>query len=262
MRFRLVQGPQEHRGHTGRFFRACYQIRGQGTYVNLYTVKRAVFSIWIMLTLRKETEHNEIDLPADKRPIVKLLIQYLYEAEYDPILPTFTASTNTGNSSSPQTAPHTCSNNSNHYHCNSYSQHRWVCPHHYCGSQCKYTCTDFVCDQCITVKGDANQLLIHAQMYEMADKYDVIGLKTLSKEKFRLACIKFWDHPGFTRAAYHAYTTTPDNDTGLRSIIRETLSDHMVLLRKPMVKNLMTKFNGLSFDLLMAKAEQAGWCNK
>jgi hypothetical protein len=132
---------------------------------------------------------------------VRLLIQYLYEADYDPVLSIFTASTNTGN---PQTASHTCSDNPNGYHCKSYNHHRCVCPHHYCGKQCNYGCKGFVCDRCITVEGGADQLVIHAQMYEMADKYDVVGLKALSREKFRWACMKFWGDPEFAEAAVHA----------------------------------------------------------
>jgi hypothetical protein len=31
-------------------------------------------------------------------------------------------------------------------------------------------------------------------MYELADKYDVIGLKELSKEKFDGACQHFWNN--------------------------------------------------------------------
>jgi hypothetical protein len=114
----------------------------------------------------------------------------------------------------------------------------------------------------MVVEGDASQLLLHAQMYEIADKYDVIGLKALSTEKFQWACMRFWDHPEFTQAAYHAYTTTPDDDKGLRSIVCKTLSNHMRLLLKPEVEGLMVEFNGLSFDLLIAKAKQAGWCDK
>jgi hypothetical protein len=112
------------------------------------------------------------------------------------------------------------------------------------------------------VEGDASQLLIHAQMYEMADKYDVVGLKALSEEKFKWACVQFWDHPEFAQAAYHAYTTTPDEDKGLRSVICKILSDHMSLLLKPEIESLMNEFNGLAFDLLLAKAKEAGWCDE
>jgi hypothetical protein len=99
-------------------------------------------------------------------------------------------------------------------------------------------------------------------MYEMADKYDVAGLKALSREKFRWACMKFWDDPEFAEAAVHACITTPDDDKGLRNIICKVLSDHMTLLLKPEIEELLIQFNGLAFDLLMAKAQQAGWCDK
>jgi hypothetical protein len=36
----------------------------------------------------------------------------------------------------------------------------------------------------------------------------------------------------------------------------------MGLLLNPEVEGLMVEFNGLAFDLLMAKAKQAGWCDK
>jgi hypothetical protein len=222
----------------------------------------AVIGNCMTLTLGKEAKEGKLDLSADEPAIVKSLIQYMYEADYDPIFSTFSNVINTGNSDSPQTAAHTCSKNPNDYLCNRFSQYRRVCPHHYCGKQCNYTCVDFICDQCITVEGDASQLLIHVKMYEMADKYDVIGLKALSREKFHWACIKFWDRAEFAEAAYHAYTSTPDDDKGLRSIICTVLSNHMSLLLKAEVKGLVTEFNGLAFNLLMAKAEQAGWCNR
>lgn len=222
---------------------------------------KATLATWMILTFRKEDLEGEVDLSADDAAIIKLLVQYLYEADYDPILSTSTASTNTGNKNSPQTASHTCPKDAGQDDWNS-QECSWICPHHYCGRQCNYTCVDFICDQCIPVEGDASQLLIHAQMYEIADKYEVIGLKALSMEKFRWACTRFWDHAEFTQAAYHAYTTTPDDDKGLRSVVCRTLSNHMSLLLKPEVEGLMVEFNGLSFDLLMAKAKQAGWCNK
>jgi hypothetical protein len=96
----------------------------------------------------------------------------------------------------------------------------------------------------------------------MTDMYDVIGLKALSREKFHWTGMKFWDRAEFTEAAYHAYTSTPDDNRGLRSIICTVFSNHMSLLRKAEVAGLVAEFNGLAFDLLMAKAEQTGWFNK
>lgn len=96
-------------------------------------------------------------------------------------------------------------------------------------------------------------------MYEIADKYGVVGLKDLTAEKFRRACQKFWDDATFAIAAHHAFSTTPDHDEGLRDIVSKTISDHMSeLLKKPDIEALLTEFNGLAFGLLKAKTE-AGW---
>jgi hypothetical protein len=55
-------------------------------------------------------------------------------------------------------------------------------------------------------------MMLHSQMYEVADKYDVPGLKELAKKKFSLACAVFWDSGEFAVAAEHAYTTTMEDD--------------------------------------------------
>jgi hypothetical protein len=96
-------------------------------------------------------------------------------------------------------------------------------------------------------------------MYEIGDKYHVSGLKDLVKHKFELACAMYWDDPKFAEAANYAFSTTPDEDKGLRTIVCKTLSDHMSLLKKPEVEALMTEFNGLSFGLLLEKAKENGW---
>ena len=76
------------------------------------------------------------------------------------------------------------------------------------------------------------------------------------------ACLKFWDEPEFAQAAYHAYTTTPDHDKGLRNIVSSTLSNHMSLLLEEEVVGLMVELNGLAFDILLAKVKEAGCCDK
>jgi hypothetical protein len=39
------------------------------------------------MTEYQESDEGKVDLPEDERSIVKLLVQYLYEGEYDPKLP-------------------------------------------------------------------------------------------------------------------------------------------------------------------------------
>jgi hypothetical protein len=96
-------------------------------------------------------------------------------------------------------------------------------------------------------------------MYEIGDKYDVVGLKDLAKEKFDRACRKFWDDDHFPIAANHAFSTTPEDDKGLRDIVCKTISDHVTLIQKPEVEALMMEFNGLAFGLFKAKALEQKW---
>lgn len=72
--------------------------------------------------------------------------------------------------------------------------------------------------------------MVHAKMYEIADNYDVAGLKNLCIEKNKRACFKSWDDPKFTESAHHVYCTTPSRDKGLRKIVTKTSSSHMSLL--------------------------------
>ncbi|KAI4915020.1 hypothetical protein J4E90_005057 [Alternaria incomplexa] len=161
----------------------------------------------------KETEQGSVDLPEDEPAIVKLMMQYIYEGEYDPALP----DNELGDSTK--------------------------VPAHFP----------------IPVGPLPAQLMVHAKLYEIADKYDVLGLKELVIEKFKRACHSFWNDPSFAAAAHHVFSTTPEHDKGLRDIVLKTIAEHMAeLVKKPEVEALLTEFNGLAFGLLKMKTE-AGW---
>ncbi|OAL00979.1 hypothetical protein IQ06DRAFT_304687 [Phaeosphaeriaceae sp. SRC1lsM3a] len=207
----------------------------------------------------KEHEEGRIDLPDDEPSIIKLMIDYIYEAEYEPHLPRDI----TKLAASDDRPKHSCK--TGHMTCPNYGTSRLVCSHHTCGISCAFTCKDFVCDSCypppIIIPGPSGQLLVHAKLYEIGDKYQISGLKELSKFKFELACAKFWDDQVFAEAANHAFATTPEDDKGLRRIVCKTISEHMGLLKKKDVAALMTEYNDLAFGLLMEKAEKCGWLN-
>jgi hypothetical protein len=231
----------------------------------------------------KESQDGTIDLP-DEPAVIKLLMQYLYEGEYDPLLPDIESLGTIGKAAAkvrPAKAldgknynygfPHTCDS---HGHCYS----NYVCPHHVCrpfsqgiflgnGSRgCDFRCKAFNCNICNplappvpSLNGTSDQLLTHAKMYEIADKYDVVGLKDLVKEKFGRSCQHFWDEPTFASAAHYAFLTTPDHDEGLRDIISRTITDHIkVLVKKPEIKVLLKEFNDLAYGLLKMTTD-AGW---
>jgi hypothetical protein len=151
--------------------------------------------------------------------------------------------------------PHNCNL------CRSNVQARFVCSHHACGNDCNYRCGSFICDECTRPRppapsSDSDQLLIHAKMYEIADKYDVVGLKDLVQEKFKRACGKFWNDDNFPIAANHAFSTTLAEDKGLRDIVSATISDHRDLLQKPEIQALMTEFNGLALGILLKMVDE------
>ena len=81
----------------------------------------------------------------------------------------------------------------------------------------------------------ATHLLTHAQMYHIADKYFVDGLKDLAKEKFRRSCAHFWNDADFADVITYACESTPDTDMGLRDIIVESIITHPEVLKKPSV---------------------------
>ncbi|KAL6167145.1 hypothetical protein ACJQWK_06591 [Exserohilum turcicum] len=156
----------------------------------------------------RESNNSTIDLPKDEPAIIKLLIQYLYEGEYDHSLP------------------------------------------NECHSHIKETAR---------FHDPAEQLVTHTKMYEIADKYNVVGLKDLVIEKFSRACEQFWYDTYFAIAAHRAYSTTPDNDRGLRDIVCKTIAQNMgALIKKPSVEALLTEFKGLARDLLKLKIDE-GW---
>jgi hypothetical protein len=228
----------------------------------------------------KEATESKIDLPDDEPAIVKLLVEYLYEGEYEPRLndsPTSEITTETDmsrlvivktdlhnttyNRDYTYKFPHSCRHDP---WSGSLCGVNCICPHHVCNEACRCTCNDFVCTKCTRpiINGPADQLLTHAKMYEIADKYDVVDLKELAQTKFEVACAAYWNDDLFAVAAHHAFSTTMAHDKGLRDIVSGTICDHMELIHKPAIETLMTEFNGLSFGILKKKADEHGWGKK
>ncbi|ENH99091.1 hypothetical protein COCC4DRAFT_181912 [Bipolaris maydis ATCC 48331] len=220
----------------------------------------------------QETESGILDLPEDEPETVKLLIQYLYERGYEPQLPLTDASFSMvaistpvehGKSSSKKldyhlVFPHTC------YNEHDYCHNSRLCPHHYCGQNCDYTCRGFACPICDTpaLTGSSSQLLIYSKIYQMANKYEVVGLKELTKEKFNKSCSHFWNTSDFHIAANYTFSTTPEGDGGLRDLINQSIAKHMELAQGAAIRKLLTQFNGLALGILNAKSEELGWNTK
>jgi len=207
----------------------------------------------------QEAAEGKVDLPEDDPHAVKLLVQYFYECEYSPelneLIRTFESAKMPIADRKPgyhYRFPHTCAPGCP-------PPRHAVCHHHSCVSEtCKDTCVNFICKQCINTQlseGDAAQLLLHAMMYEVADKYDIPGLSVLAKEKFARSCEAFWNTEGFVTAAEHALTTTPDSDTGLRQLLCQTIVAHIELINKPGIATLLSNHTGFAHGVLRRLAE-------
>ena len=199
-----------------------------------------------------------IHLPEDDPHALGLLVQFFYESEYEPELPKLSRSGLTVTAPMQRQyhyiCPHTCAPGCPKDH--------EVCQHHTCGSNsCKDMCFVFICKECIKLpppEGDASQLLLHATMYEIADKYDVTGLRYLVQEKFSRSCEAFWKTKEFAMAAEHALTTTPDSDIGLRQVLYQTMTTHIELLNEPAIITLLHKYPGSAYGVLRCQAEKFG----
>jgi hypothetical protein len=93
-------------------------------------------------------------------------------------------------------------------------------------------------------------------MYEIADKYDIAGLKLLSRAKFDRLCPWSWNHELFPPALSHALSSTPDEDQGLREILCQVIADHPVLLDNPAVEKPMSEHGAFAFQVLKRQATE------
>lgn len=96
-------------------------------------------------------------------------------------------------------------------------------------------------------------------MYELADKYNIVGLKELSKGKFEIGCSAFWDTDTFPVAAQYAFSTTVEEDKGLRDIVIFTIATRPQLIKKPEIQVLLKEFGSLSLGVLLKKASDHRW---
>jgi hypothetical protein len=100
-------------------------------------------------------------------------------------------------------------------------------------------------------------LATHARMYALADKYQISGLKALAQRKFQKAALQHWNSEEFAPALRIVYTSTLEEDRGLRDVVISTISRDR-LLEKPDVRTTVKDLPELAFGLLMYIWTQAG----
>ncbi|KAF2732370.1 hypothetical protein EJ04DRAFT_337916 [Polyplosphaeria fusca] len=93
------------------------------------------------------------------------------------------------------------------------------------------------------------QILIHAKVYAIADKYGIPGLKALARKKFAQQTELHWTSAEFADACQEAYETTVDSDRGLRDVVIQTFRANPSLSLRKDVELAVRETPGLAFEL-------------
>ncbi|KAF5667147.1 n-carbamoyl-l-amino acid hydrolase [Fusarium heterosporum] len=75
-----------------------------------------------------------------------------------------------------------------------------------------------------TNESNESAMVFDAQVYQIADKYDISALKDHAKAKFETKIKTGWYTDDFPTVVETVYTTTPLEDRGLRDLVVETAS--------------------------------------
>ncbi|KAL8296844.1 hypothetical protein RB597_006116 [Gaeumannomyces tritici] len=107
------------------------------------------------------------------------------------------------------------------------------------------------------VPKDGSELVEHAKVYALAEKYGIPCLKELARKNFKTAADEHWNSDKFFDAAHEAYTNTLETDRGLRDTVVDTLYKYKDLLKKDRAKDMARTVTMAAFDLLMRVHEDA-----
>ncbi|KAK4194182.1 hypothetical protein QBC40DRAFT_311651 [Triangularia verruculosa] len=94
-------------------------------------------------------------------------------------------------------------------------------------------------------------LLTHAKVYALAEKYLIRGLKAVALRQFKAAATVSLNINDFLLAMLEVYTTTIEDDRGLRDIVVETLYKHSQWLDKEEVRDVVKGLGALTYDLVI-----------
>ena len=102
--------------------------------------------------------------------------------------------------------------------------------------------------------------IVNAQVYAVADKFEVPGLKALSQQKFRDSIASDWNLPVFPRVVRLVYESTPAQDQGLRSVIASVSQCHFsVLKHREEFAEVLREVHDFALDILYLSENRVGW---
>ncbi|EME45178.1 hypothetical protein DOTSEDRAFT_71038 [Dothistroma septosporum NZE10] len=71
-----------------------------------------------------------------------------------------------------------------------------------------------------------SHLVLHTQIYALAEKYDIPALKQLARHKFEMSAACYYDAPELADAIEFVYSSTMDSDRGLRDVVLQLFRSH------------------------------------
>ncbi|CEI62390.1 unnamed protein product [Fusarium venenatum] len=95
-----------------------------------------------------------------------------------------------------------------------------------------------------------SNLVLHAKVYALGEKYDIKGLKALALSKFKHEAAHHHHSESFILAAKHVYTSTIKQDWGMRNAVTITIQLNVDLLENKQLQYVI-KNTDLGWRLLM-----------
>ncbi len=77
-----------------------------------------------------------------------------------------------------------------------------------------------------STKLDNSKMMKNVLVYAIAEKYDIPELKKLAKRKFQTLVNSKWPHDNFHAVTEVVFSTTPEEDMGLRRIVMDICREH------------------------------------
>lgn len=101
------------------------------------------------------------------------------------------------------------------------------------------------------LEGSTHNLVTHASVYGIAEKYEITPLKVLAKQKFENMIKGQWDDPSLPDAIEIIYNTTHNTDRGLRTILTTSIKgQNKKLLQKPQFADVVRSCGDFAVDLM------------
>ncbi|KAM3068339.1 hypothetical protein ACMFMG_009478 [Clarireedia jacksonii] len=104
-------------------------------------------------------------------------------------------------------------------------------------------------------KSSSSPMVFNAKVYSIADKYEVLSLKSHAKQKFETTVDTCWDMDDFPHAITEVYNSTPSVDQGLRKVVVDAACKHIdQLLSKQEFRDVLEGTEGFAPDVTQTLA--------